>query len=149
MQRPVRPHPPSGPGRCPCRASPWCSSSKCRPGPIRARIDLILPKVNQNGGVSPKYHQKAYHSPCSQNGSQKSALEIPRIPFSRAFSHKELMGHFDVHSGFIVKMTKCRQDAPTMSREVYARYPHMCTQQAASVHMLLIWLGAVFSTSWF
>ena len=79
----------------------------------RARFRPHFLKVSQNGGVSPKSHQKACHTPYSQNGSQKSPLGIPGIPFSVAFSHKELMGHFYRYSYIIVKMTKCRQDVHT------------------------------------
>ena len=79
-------------GRCPAVGS-------CRPipasWPIRARIDYILLKVSQNPEVSPKNVEKACHSPNIQNGSQKSPLDILRFTFSSAFSHKELMAHFD------------------------------------------------------
>ena len=92
-----------------------------------ARFKVISLKLSQNGGVSPKYVEKAYHSPCSQNGLRKSPLEILRIPYSAAFSHKELMGHFDPGTGIIVKMTKCRPDvrtmSPQMSREVVVQIP--------------------------
>ena len=63
-------------------------------GPIKARIDLISTKLSQNAEVSPKYVQKASHSPYSQNEVQKSPLGILRFPFSLAFSHKELMASF-------------------------------------------------------
>ena len=33
--------------------------------------------------------------PIFKNGSQKSPLDFLRFPHSGAFSHKELMGHFD------------------------------------------------------
>ena len=78
-------------------------------GPIRARFHLILSKASQNARVSPKYVQKACLSPCFQKRVQKSPLGILRISFLRAFSHKELMGHFKPAAEFIVKMTKCRQ----------------------------------------
>ena len=91
----------------------------------RARFDLILLKVSQNCIVSPKKCEKAWHSPCFQNGLRKSPLEILRFPFYGAFSHKELMGHFDVSTDFTVKMTKCRQMVHPWSREVVARYPHV------------------------
>ena len=90
---PVRPHPPFGPGQSRPAGLPWCSSSKPASWPIRARIDLIYCKVSQNRIVSPVYVEKAYVSPYFQNGSEKSALEIPGFPFWRAFSHKELMGY--------------------------------------------------------
>ena len=61
-----------------------------------------------------KCHQKVSKRPSlvpnSQNGSKKSPLDFLRIPFSAAFSHKELMGCFGASADFIVKMTKCRQD---------------------------------------
>ena len=63
--------------------------------PIRARFHLIFYKVSQKAGVSPKYVEKACHSPCLQNGSQKSPLDFLGFPYSAAFSHKELSGHFD------------------------------------------------------
>ena len=84
--------------------------------PIRARLHPLFSKVSQNHEVSPKSVQKAYHSPYFQNGSQMSPLDISGIPFSAAFSHKELMGHFDRYSDFIVKMTKCRPDVHWISR---------------------------------
>ena len=58
--------------------------------------------------MSLKYVKKASISPYFQNGLQKSPLGFLRFPFSRAFSHKELLGHFDPYLDFIVKMTKCR-----------------------------------------
>ena len=61
----------------------------------RARYDLILLKVSQNGIVSPKIVNKACRSPYFQNGLRNSPLGIPEIPFSSAFSHKELMVPFD------------------------------------------------------
>ena len=63
-------------------------------GPITARFHYILLKVSQNGGVSPLFVNKAYHSPCFQNAVQMSPLEILRFPILPAFSHKELMGVF-------------------------------------------------------
>ena len=85
---------PAGPGR-----SPWgppCTQDpqNCPPTAKGARIDLILHKVSQNGQVSPKYIEKASHSPYIQNGLGKSPLEILRFPFWPAFSCKELMGLF-------------------------------------------------------
>ena len=63
--------------------------------PITATFHPYFSKVSQNHGVSPKYPEKACHSPCIQNGPRKSPLEILRFSYSSAFSHKELMGHFD------------------------------------------------------
>ena len=79
-----------GPLRCP-GTSP---RAKAASWPIRARIEVIYLKVSQNREVSPKYIEKASHSPYFQNGSQKSPLEILRFPFRPAFSHKELMVAF-------------------------------------------------------
>ena len=115
--------------------------------PIRARIDLNLRKLSQNGEVSTKYVEKASHSPCFQKLIQKSPLEFLRFPVLRAFSHKELMVPFWPWDGLY-----CQNDevspvwTPMLSRERVTRYPHGSTQQAAPVDPLLIWLRAVFST---
>ena len=92
------------------QASGARSAGTCLSPGKRARFHVISSKVSQNGRVSPKYVKKACHSPCFQNGLVKSPLEFLRFPYSRAFSHKELLGHFDPHSGYSVKMTKCRPD---------------------------------------
>ena len=126
----VRTHdPPSGPGRYPAGPSLVMGPRNAASWPIRARFTPLYSKVSQNREVSPKYHEKASHSPYFQNGRQKSPLEILRFPFPRAFSHKELMAHFDGAMDFIVKMTKCRQSVHArypqeQSREGCARYPH-------------------------
>ena len=112
-----------GPLRCP---GPLPAS-----WPIRARISLIYCKVSQNRRVSPEYCQKACHSPCSQNGPRKSPLGILRFPFWRAFSPKELMGHFDAWTYIIVKMTKCRQDVHTWSRERVTQIPPRVTRASS------------------
>ena len=65
-------NPPYGPGRS-LWALPGSGPSECPPRAHRARINLILLKVSQNAEVSPKYVNKACHSPHSQNGSQKVA----------------------------------------------------------------------------
>ena len=76
--------------------------------------------------MSPKSIQKACHSPYFQNGLQKSPLGILGFPFLPAFSHKELIGHFDPWSGLYVKMTKCRSYVHTrVTREGVVRYPHV------------------------
>ena len=86
-------HPP-GPVRSlqdpPCTRTSQIAAS----WPITARFDLNFSKVKQNGRVSLKYVEKAYVSPCSQNGLQMSPLEIPGFPYLLAFSPKELMGLF-------------------------------------------------------
>ena len=93
LQRPLRPQThPAGPVGHPC--PPWSGPSPHPASwPIRARFQLNIYKVSQNREVSPKYAEKASHSPYIQNGSQKSPLEIPRFPYFLAFSPKELMGH--------------------------------------------------------
>ena len=70
------------------------SPGKCASGPIKARLRSISQKLSQNPRVSPKYHEKASHSPCFQNGPQMSPLDFLGFPFSSAFSGKELMGLF-------------------------------------------------------
>ena len=87
---------PSGPVGA-TRGPPCTGPLECRPGPIEARIDLILWKLSQNAEVSPKYVEKACLSPCSQNEAQKSPLDFLGFPVSTAFSHKELMGRSDPH----------------------------------------------------
>ena len=86
----VGPDVPAGWGRLqdhPCGARSVPLAPPC-PGPSecpllanRARIDLILLNYGQNDEVSPKYVEKAYHSPCFQKPLVKSPLEIPRFPF--------------------------------------------------------------------
>ena len=74
--------------------------------------------------------EKAYVSPCFQNASVKSPLEILRFPFLGAFSHKELMGLFDACWDIIVKTTKCRSMCtPRYPRSVRSDTP---TVDAAS-----------------
>ena len=117
-------YPPCGPGRPPV-GSLVQDLANTRLWANNGDISVIFYcKVSQKAIVSPKSHQKACHSPCSQNGLQKSPLGILSISFWPAFSHKELMGHIDRYSEIIVKMTKCRQnvhaagrsDTPTVNR---------------------------------
>ena len=86
--------PPFGPGRSLAGPSLSQDPRNAASWPIRARFTVISHKVSQNGVVSPKIVYKACHSPCFQNGHQKSPLEFLRFPYSVAFSHKELMGHY-------------------------------------------------------
>ena len=74
---------------------PWSSPANTRLLANKARFDLIYTKVSQNAEVSPKYVEKAYVSPCFQNGPQKSPLDFLGFPYLTAFSRKELMGRFD------------------------------------------------------
>ena len=86
-------HPPGPVG--PMLGPPWYRTSQiAASGPIRARLTSFLSKTSQNGQVSPEYVEKAYNSPCFQNGPRKSPLGFLRFPFSSAFSHKELLTVF-------------------------------------------------------
>ena len=86
--------PPFGPGRSSPAGPPWGYPWNAASWPITARLRSLFYKVSQNGRVSPKSVDKAYHSPYSQNGLKKSPLEILGFPYSLAFSPKELMGLF-------------------------------------------------------
>ena len=110
-----------------------------------ARFDLILLKVSQNGIVSPKKLEKACHSPYIQNGPQNSPLGILRIPFSAAFSHKELMGHFCRVADFIVKMTKCRRDVHTCTQPCAREVCACCMSQ---ISLWSIFLRHAWSHAW-
>ena len=90
---------PAGPGRSPLVPSLYRDLADCPPTAKGTRLRSIFNKVSQNDEVSPKSHEKASHSPYIQNGLQKSPLEILRFPLTVAFSHKELMGHFDAGPG--------------------------------------------------
>ena len=78
-----------------CSAHPGPYPSNPASWPIRARLRVLLAKLSQNRIVSPKSVDKAYHSPYFQNGLGMSPLGFLRFPFSLAFSHKELSGHFE------------------------------------------------------
>ena len=118
-------HPPlRGPVSLAQASLPWCRTLQIAASwPIRARLRVISPKVSQNGQVSPKSSEKASRSPYFQNGLGKSPLDISRIPFLLAFSHKELMAHFSRWSRLLVKMTKCRPDVHPNVREVDGQIP--------------------------
>ena len=89
--------------------------------------------------------------PISQNGSEKSPLEILRFLFLVAFSHKELMVPFEAsrrvycQNDEVSTVCTCSNMTVSGSRSV-RRYPHSRRQQAALCRLLLIWLSAVFST---
>ena len=100
--------PPSGPGRSSPASPPWDMPLECRLWANMARFQSFYWKLSQNDEVSTKKCEKASHSPYFQNGCQKSPLGFLGFPYLRAFSHKELMGHFDPATGFIVKMMKFR-----------------------------------------
>ena len=99
--------------------------------------------------MSTKYVEKACHSPYSQNRLRKSPLGFLRFPFLAAFSHKELLGHFDAYADIIVKTAKCRpdvhpdmfakgsSDTPTVTRDKLASVtaPHL-TQRESSPDIL-------------
>ena len=133
---------------------PWCRTSQIAASwPKRARFQSYFYKVSQNGVVSTKSVEKAYHSPCFQNPVEKSPLEILRFPFSRSFSHKELMGHFDPSSEFIVKMTKCRQLCTPLctrsGRQIPPRTPAASCLLVSAPHLTQRGTSTVFSTDWF
>ena len=88
-------HPPTHPcGARSVLASQALPGRGWAPRAETATFDLIFHKVSQNDRVSPKYVEKACHSPCLQNGPQNSPLDFLRFPILPAFSHKELMGLF-------------------------------------------------------
>ena len=82
----ARPTPAPTPQAGPVPCGHWCSSGL--PGnaaswPIRARFDLNLRGLSQNGEVSLKYVDKASHSPYLQNGHQSHLLEFPDFHFQQ------------------------------------------------------------------
>ena len=90
-----------------------------------ARISSILLKVSQNAEVSPKYVEKASHSPYSQNELGKSALDFLRFPLLLAFSHKELMTLFEASRTLYGQNDEVSpRCTPRYVRERVARYPH-------------------------
>ena len=118
---------PAGPGRSP-RCPPCLRTLRnAASGPIRTRFQLNSVKYSQTDEVSPKYAEKASHSPYIQNGSGMSPLDILRFPILPAFSHKELMVLFLTR-----RHVYCQNDevsprcTPWMSRERVVRYPHGC-----------------------
>ena len=84
-------HPPGPVG--PPGPSLYLDPLECRLLAYRARLTSYSSKVSQNSEVSPKYVEKASHSPYLQNGLKKSPLGFLRFPLLLAFSPKELMGH--------------------------------------------------------
>ena len=86
-------HPP-GPVSPPAGAFP--GAGPCRVPPRRDSTSFPVKLVKR-----PECHRKVMKRPTlvpnSQNGSGKSPLEIPGIPFWLAFSHKELMGYFGAY----------------------------------------------------
>ena len=133
--------------------SPWDMPLECRLLANTARFDLISCKVSQNEEVSSESVEKACHSPYSQKQLGKSPLEILRFPFLGPFSHKELMAYFDHTSGFMVKMTKCRQCAhPGTRARRGRRYPHGPRSElllGSAPHLLSAGILLTFSTDWF
>ena len=122
--------PPCGPGRHPAGTSLGIPS-ECRLTANRARIHQYFSKVSQKAEVSPKNVEKACHSPCFQNVLEKSPLDFLGFTFSAAFSHKELMGHFDARVGLYCQndevSTKCTPpyttDVTRKGRQIPPRQP--------------------------
>ena len=111
--------PPSGPGRSGPGPPSLDIPLECRLWAKQARFHDISHKVSKNLEVSPKSVEKACHSPHLQNGLQKSPLDILRIPYSPAFSHKELMGRFlTVPSTLWSKRRSVARCAPLYSTDV-------------------------------
>ena len=106
-------HPASGPPRQAGARSLRSLSGGWAPRAIRARFTVISCKVSQNDEVSPNLVEKASHSPCFQNGLQKSPLDFPRFPYSTAFSHKELMGCFRPNGGVYCQNDEVSPDVHT------------------------------------
>ena len=126
-------NPPCGPGQAPV-PSLVLGPLKCRLWANKARFKVIFSKVSQNREVSSVFVEKACHSPCFQNGCQKSPLEILRFPKMPAFSHKELMGCFTHGSRFSVKMTKChRMCTPRVTRSGRQIPPQVTRDKLATV----------------
>ena len=101
---------PAGPGRSPAVPSLYLALLPAS-WPIGRDSTSFLRNLVKTTKCRRKVSKRPPIVPNSQNGVQKSPLEILRFTFCPAFSHKELMGHFEPTAGFIVKMTKCRQCA--------------------------------------
>ena len=123
---------PAGPGR-----------SCARPSLSGSLIAALQPKGRDSTLISiklvkmTKCHRNMSKRPSlvpnSQNGSRKSPLDFLRFYFSAAFSHKELLDHFEPTTDFIVKTAKCRQVVHrNVTRSGRSDTP-TATQQAASV----------------
>ena len=60
------------------------------------------------------------------------------------------MAHFDAHTDFSVKMTKCHPNVHTpVTRSGRPRYPHEHRSKLLLVFAPHLGLSAVFSTDWF
>ena len=109
----------------PCRPLPVPGTLACRLLANKARFSQYFSKVSQNDEVSPKYIEKASHSPCFQNGLRNSPLDILRFPFSVAFSYKELMVAFWPDYGLYCQNDEVSPDVhPYVHTRKGRRYPH-------------------------
>ena len=63
--------------------------------PIRRDSTSFLIKLVKTTKCHQKTSKRPAIVPVSQNGLKNSPLDFYRFPFSPAFSHKELMGHFE------------------------------------------------------
>ena len=79
-------------------ASPCPGPSECRPGPIRRDSMKFLRKLVKTAECHQKCQKRPVIVPILQNGYQKSPLDFLGFPFGAAFSHKELMGHFEAYT---------------------------------------------------
>ena len=87
------PGPPCGPGRVP-GTLPVLGPAIPALQPIGRDSITFSIKLVKTAKCHQECRKRPVIVPIFQNGSQMSALEIPRFPFSVAFSHKELMGLF-------------------------------------------------------
>ena len=84
---------PAGPGR-PTPGGPPCTSQNAASGPL-GRDSMTFPvKLVKTLKCRRKVRKRPAIVPISQNGVEKSPLGILGIPYSVAFSHKELMVPF-------------------------------------------------------
>ena len=79
--------PPGTPGPCQGLPHTWLLALSILA--IRARFNLKYLKVSQNGRVSPKMSNEAWHTPCLKKRLISHDLEFLRKGHWPAFSHKE------------------------------------------------------------
>ena len=115
---------PSGPVRTlvlPCTWDPQNAAS----GPIRRDFRSFPGNLVKTAECHPNSSKRPTIVPISKKRLQKSPLGFLRFPYCVAFSHKELMGHFDRATDLFVKMTKCRPYVhPMCMPRRGRRYPH-------------------------
>ena len=85
--------PPYGPGR-PCWPPCTWDLGNARLLAIGRDLTSYSIKLDKTTKCHQNMSKRPPLVPIFQNGSRKSPLGIPRFPYSQAFSHKELMGHY-------------------------------------------------------